>query len=149
MQNELEQYLHDHIPLSKAMKVSVVSVEENNVVLQAPLDPNINHRETVFGGSASALAILAAWSLLHTRLRRSGIDSRLVIQRNTMEYRKPIMGEFTARASLDDPDKWQQFLRMLSRKGKARVEVSSVLEYSGKEVGRLNGEFVAIEVYSA
>jgi thioesterase domain-containing protein len=81
---ELEQYLHKHIPLSKAMGVVVVSANAETAVLQASLAPNINHRETVFGGSASALAILAVWSLLHTRLRGSGIEARLVIQRNTM-----------------------------------------------------------------
>ena len=52
---ELEAYLHEHIPLSKAMGVSVVSVEEGIVILRAPLAPNINHRETVFGGVTEAL----------------------------------------------------------------------------------------------
>jgi thioesterase domain-containing protein len=141
---ELEQYLHEHIPLSKAMAVSVVSVEQGAVILKAPLAPNINHRETVFGGSASALAILAAWSLLHTRLRAEHGASRLVIQRNTMEYEQPIAGEFTAHSTLEQPDQWQQFTRMLVRKGKARIAVSSVLQHAGRPVGRFTGEFVAL-----
>lgn len=141
---ELEQYLHAHIPLSRAMAVSVASVEPHEVVLAAPLAPNINHRETVFGGSASALAILAAWSLLHTRLRSEGISSRLVIQRNTMEYEQPILGDFTARSFLQQPAQWEQFKRLLARRGKARVAVSSVLEHAGQVVGRLTGEFVAL-----
>jgi thioesterase domain-containing protein len=130
--------------LSKAMAVSALSVAEDAVVLRAPLAPNINHRDTVFGGSASALAILAAWSLLHVRLRSDGLTGRLVIQRNTMEYLQPIAGEFTARSSLQQPDGWQQFTRMLARKGKARIEVSSVLEHAGVAVGRFTGEFVAL-----
>jgi thioesterase domain-containing protein len=141
---EVEHYLHEHIPLSKAMAVSVMSVEPDAVVLRAPLAPNINHRETVFGGSASALAILAAWSLLHARLRSEGVASRLVIQRNTMEYEHPIPGDFTARASLERPEHWQQFTRMLARKGKSRITVCSVLEHAGQVVGRLTGEFVAL-----
>ena len=141
--SDLAHYLHAHIPLSKAMAVSVDSVDPHGVVLRAPLAPNINHRDTVFGGSASALAILAAWSLLHTRLRSEGISSRLVIQRNTMEYEQPIVGEFTARSFLEQAQ-WQQFTRMLARKGKARIAVSSVLEHAGQEVGRLTGEFVAL-----
>ena len=141
---ELEQYLHEHIPLSKAMAVSVASVDQDEVILGAPLGPNINHRETVFGGSASALAILAAWSLLHTRLRSEGIACRLVIQRNTMEYEKPIAGAFTARSALVEPGRWQHFTRMLARMGKARISVVSVLEHAGQPVGRLTGEFVAL-----
>lgn len=141
---ELEQYLHDHIPLSKAMEVSVVSIDEDAVTLRAPLAPNINHRETVFGGSASALAILAAWSLLHTRLRREGIAGRLVIQRNTMEYEQPICGEFVARSSLGQTEDWLKFTRMLARRGKARMTVTSVIEHAGQIAGRLTGEFVAL-----
>ncbi len=141
---ELEQYLHEHIPLSKAMSVSVVAVEEGAIALSAPLEPNINHRETVFGGSASALAILAAWSLLHTRLRSVGVTSRLVIQRNTMEYELPIEGAFTARASIEDERDWNLFMKILARKGKARIAVSSILEHAGQVVGRLTGEFVAL-----
>lgn len=142
--DELERYLHEHIPLSKAMAAHVVSVGADSVVLGAPLAPNINHRETVFGGSASALAILAAWSLLHTRLRGEGIAARLVIQRNTMEYEQPIPGDFIARSSLEEPLRWSHFTRMLARKGKARSCVVSVLECGGRIVGRLTGEFVAL-----
>jgi thioesterase domain-containing protein len=142
--HKLEQYLHDHIPLSKAMHASVVSVADDAVVLRAPLAPNINHRDTVFGGSASALAILAAWSLLHTRLQRAGISSRLVIQNNTMDYQLPILGEFTARSFIEQPEAWQRFVGTLTRKGKARISVTSVLEHAGKLAGTLKGEFVAL-----
>jgi len=142
--HELQAYLHAHIPLSHAMQVSVLDITADSVLLAAPLAPNINHRETVFGGSASALAILSAWALLHTRLRDAGVASRLVIQRNTMDYELPIVGDFTARSSLADPDAWPQFTRMLSRRGKARMEVRAVLECAGQVVGRLSGEFVAL-----
>jgi len=126
------------------MAVSVVSVQSDSVILRAPLAPNINHRETVFGGSASALAILAAWSLLHVRLTNENIASRLVIQRNTMEYDQPILGDFTAHSSLAQPDRWDRFTRMIARKGKARIAVASSLQYGGNVVGRFSGEFVAL-----
>lgn len=141
---ELQSYLHEHIPLSRAMQATVLAVESDGVTLGAPLAPNINHRETVFGGSASALAILAAWSLLHTRLAAQGIQTRLVIQRNTMEYEEAILSDFTARSTLDDPAQWPMFTRMLARKGKSRIAVVSQLACEGRRVGRLWGEFVAL-----
>ena len=140
---ELEDYIHGHIPLSRAMGVSVVSVEDDALILQAPLGPNINHRQSVFGGSASALAILAGWALLHVRLRAEGLANRLVIQRNITEYQRPILGPFTARATLEHPDRWKRFAAMLERKGKARVTVSAVLKQADQVVGSFTGEFVA------
>ena len=126
------------------MQVSVVRVDFETAVLEAPLLPNINHRETVFGGSASALAILAAWALLHTRMMQEEIQCRLVIQQNTMNYEKPILGAFRARATLDHPARWENFLKSLRRHGRARLEVSSVLHCEGETVGRLHGRFVAL-----
>ena len=141
---ELAHYIHEHIPLSKAMGVSVVAVEDDAIILQAPLEPNLNHRQTVFGGSASALAILASWALLHVRLQAAGIADRLVIQRNVMEYRHPIDGPFTARSMLERPDAWRQFTVMLARRGRARITVVAVLEHMGRVAGRFSGQFVAL-----
>ena len=143
---ELEAYLHGHIPLSAAMQVAVAAIDPDGVTLRAPLAPNINHRDTVFGGSASALAILAAWSLLHTRMQSEGVAARLVIQSNTMDYALPILGEFSARSALEQPEAWPRFLRTLARMGKARTRVTAVLECDGQVVGRLTGEFVALVV---
>ncbi|MDB5341767.1 MAG: thioesterase [Schlesneria sp.] len=142
--SDLQQYLHEHIPLSKAMSVKVVSVGLETVMLSAPLQPNINHRETVFGGSASALAILAAWCLIHTKLTSEGIVSRLVIHENTMSYDKPITGEFTAVSKLQNQELWPKFKAMLRRKGKARIFVAADLIFQGQVTGRFTGEFVAL-----
>jgi thioesterase domain-containing protein len=141
---EIQTYLHQHIPLSAAMEVEVLEVDEHHVCLQAPLTPNINHRETVFGGSASAVAILSAWSLLHFRLRHADVDCQLVIQRNSMEYRRPISTDFKATARLVEPDSWVRFQTTLERRGKARIRVLAVLEADGSEAGFFEGVFVAL-----
>lgn len=126
------------------MQVCVVDVSETRLVLSAPLPPNVNHRETAFGGSVSAMAILSAWSLLHTRLRASGIEAQLVIQRNTVHYDLPIAGTFTATASLPGAAAWEAFLRTFARRGKARIAVPAVLECAGEVVARFEGQFVAL-----
>lgn len=142
--HQLERYLHKHIPLSAAMQVTVQSLTAKSLTLQAPLAPNINHQETVFGGSASTLAILSAWSLLHSRLAQEGIASQLVIQRNEIAYLKPMTEDFTATAELVDEQDWTRFLKMLRRKGKARIRVAAVL-YSGQLLaGKFSGEYVAL-----
>ncbi len=142
--SKLEKYLHDHIPLSSAMKVEVVETDGNCVKLTAPLAPNINHRDTVFGGSASAVAILAAWTLLHVRLTEAGISSRVVIQRNSINYDKPIPESFVASAVLKDSTRWDKFLTLLKRKGRARITVAVELFCAGDKVGELEGDFVAL-----
>jgi thioesterase domain-containing protein len=140
---ELERYLRANIALTNAMQVSVVSVAPEEMVLRAPLAPNLNPHGTVFGGSASALAILSAWSLVFVRLRDAGIAAHLVIRRNTMAYEAPIRGEFDARAHVD-PHVWQAFIAAFEKKGSARLDVAATLEFDGRIVARFVGEFVAL-----
>lgn len=142
---ELERYLHERIPLSRAMGATVITANAEEVLLSAPLAPNVNHRETVFGGSASALCILAAWSLVHVRLLATGTRSRLVIQRNTMEYLLPIQGQFSARARLESDSDWERFERSLTRKGRGRIDLTAILECGADTAGRLTGTFVALK----
>ncbi|MCE7795492.1 thioesterase domain-containing protein [Sphingobium sufflavum] len=140
---DLEDYLHRQIPLSAAMRVDVLSGTAQSVVLSAPLEPNINHKSTVFGGSASAVAILSAWSVLHLRLVEAGLACEVVIQSNAMDYERPILGRFTATSSLVEEGDWPPFLKMLRRKRLARIEVQSTLTYGNAVAGRLKGRFVA------
>lgn len=144
----LEDYLHRHIPLSKAMGIRVASAGPDAVILHAPLAPNINHRETVFGGSAAAAAMLAAWSLIHTRLKDAGIDARVVIRRHAMTFDAPMADAFTVRAFLSRPADWDGFVKQFARKGIARVAVTAVLDCGGGDAASFDGEFVALRMPS-
>jgi thioesterase domain-containing protein len=145
----LQKYLYEHIPLSKAMGVEVLEATRNGVKLSAPLSPNINHRETVFGGSASAVAILSAWSLLYLRLKQENMDSRIVIQRSTVTYEHPITDTFTASSVIRDPAAWLKFVDALRRKNRARAIVHSTLHCNDRRVGEFEGEFVALDTRAA
>ncbi len=141
--SELEEHLRRQIPLSAAMEIAVREAAANSIVLSAPLKPNINHMQTVFGGSAPALAILAAWSLVHVRLADEGFKCAVVIQSNHMDYDRPIAGCFTAVSFLSDGSDWPNFMRTLRRRRLARIEVQSVLRHEDAVAGRFTGRFVA------
>ncbi len=145
---ELQQYLHEHIPLSQAMCVEALAATVEGVTLSAPLAPNINHRETVFGGSAAALAILSAWSLLHLRLQEENLNSRLVIHRSAMDYERPITEAFTSSSAIPDETTWLKFMNTLRRKQRARISVIAVLHCKEERVAQFEGEFVALLMQS-
>ena len=140
----LERFLRERIPLTAALGVRVTLATRGGVHLWAPLAPNVNHSGTVFGGSAAAVATLAAWTLLHRRLTESGLAARPVIQRSRMEYERPIEGDFEARCAFGDEALWERFRRLLARRGRARITLTAELWCGLHAVGRLTGEFVAI-----
>ncbi len=143
---DVQAYLHQHIPISAAMGVEVIGCDDSGATLRAPLAPNINHRATVFGGSASAVAILAAWTWLHFTLRHAGQTSRLVIQGNSMAYLEPIADDFEASCAAPPAATVEQFLRTLARHGRARIAVTAELRCGGKKVATFSGDYVAVKV---
>ncbi len=140
----LERYLHERIPLSVALGVRVAAASPECVRLTAPLEANVNHIGTVFGGSAAAVATLAAWGVLRLRLAAAGLGARTVIQRSRMEYERPITSDFEAECRLTDPVAWKRFAATLSRHGRARLRLVTELSCAHQAVGHFDGEFVAL-----
>ena len=140
----LEAYIHHQIPITSAMGVQIVEATTDRVELSAPLAPNINHHETVFGGSAAAVATLAAWTLVLVRMRNEDLTGRLVISSNSMMYQKPIVADFTAVATADELKTWGKFVVGMTRKGRGRLQATSRLLLNSDQVAEFEGQFVAI-----
>ena len=140
---ELEKYLHEHIPLSKAMETTVISVDDDAVALSAPLEPNLNHRGTAFGGSVATLAILSGWTHVHFKLRREGIETHTVIHESSVHYDKPIQDRLIACCGDLPPEVWARFIRTLKRKGKARIRVQATVHSAGQAACSFQGSYVA------
>lgn len=141
---QAEAYLHRHIPLSRALEVHVVRLDLDGATLEAPLRPNLNHRGTAFGGSLSALGILAGWVLVHSSLLRAGWNPRLVIQRHEVDFTAPAEATFEAWAPAPHPDAWSSFLHTYRRRNRARIDVSCELRSEGRRIGASTGRYVAV-----
>ncbi len=143
--DSIERYLHDRIPISQAMAVSVMAIDENGVILSAPLHPNINHRSTVFGGSISTLAILSAWTFVHVRLQALALPCQIVIKHNSIDYLKPIAGDFQAHCRTPPPPDWDKFIATIERRGKGRIVLNAeVFTPKGILAANFQGEYVAL-----
>lgn len=140
----LQTYLAEHIPLSTAMAVQVLSADMDGVELQAPLAPNINHRGTAFGGSISTLATLACWSLLRVRTDGLPVLPHLVVRRNSVEYLQPVNGAFLASVRFPADCDWAQFLQQLATRGRARVTLQAEVHSEDGVAARFEGDFVAL-----
>lgn len=146
---DLEGFLLRRIPLAKFMRVAVLEVEPDSVVLTAPLEPNSNVHQTLFGGSAASVALIAAWSLLFTRMSAEAVTGAVVVHRHSMTYLKPVLGQFTAHGRFATPDAWRDFVDALDRKGRGRIGLDADLHFNGEVAAHLKGEFYASRVSDA
>jgi thioesterase domain-containing protein len=126
------------------MELQVERSRTDSVVLKAPLEPNVNHRETVFGGSAAALAMLAGWGLVYINVN-DWIDSkRIVIQQNEMAFEEPIKGTFTASCESPPDSEWNEVRSNLNRWDKARIHLDVTVAVEGERVGTFEGAYVIV-----
>ena len=142
--SSLERYLHDHIPISRHLGTRVLDAGANAVRLAAPLAQNVNHRQTVFGGSLSALAILAAWAWLHVNLRGDGFVGQIVIQSHSMKYLAPADADFEALCRAPGEERWAHFRQTLVQRHRARIELDAELSVGERLVASFRGQYAAL-----
>ena len=130
----LESVLHHDIPLTRDMGLRVLDWREQQLSLYLPLDPNVNHKSTMFGGSLYCGGVLAGWGWLHLRLKEEGItDGHIVIQEGQISYPLPVTGDATAICPVPDAKVWKKFLAMYQRYGRARLTLHTHIVNQGSE----------------
>ena len=78
----LQSTLHTEIPLTQTMGIKVIAYGDRQLTLKAPLQPNINHKSTAFGGSLYSIAVLSGWGLLFLLLQEQELSGQIVIARS-------------------------------------------------------------------
>ena len=139
---ELQDLLHNQIPLSAAMGLTVRALNGRSLTLSAPLAANHNHAGTMFAGSQHALASLAGWGLLRAWADNNHWSAELVLAHADIRYLRPAAGDLEATASLDD----EQLARLREARddnGAVRLELRIDLLVDGTVCSRFTGLFAA------
>jgi len=132
---ELQARINRTIPLSEAMGYRIAELDEQHILVAAPLAPNINIHGSGFAGSIYSLGILTAWGMCAHLIDLAGIHAELVVARANIRYRLPIRGDILCRCEIME-EAAAAFIHDLTLKGRSRI----VLEVS---IG--NGPAASIE----
>ena len=120
---ELQEVMHELIPISSSMGVVVSEYKKDTLTLTAPLNKNINHQQSAFGGSISALAALAGWGILQLKLSELDLDCNTVVADAHIKFLKPIREDLVCEAKLHRTH--TQLLRGIKNNGSAIVELDT------------------------
>ncbi|MRR54277.1 MAG: thioesterase [Deltaproteobacteria bacterium] len=129
----LEVTFHNKIPITRAMGIRVLRYDGTNLVLGAPLEPNVNDKGTAFGGSLYSLLVLAGWGLIHLKLKEEGINGEIMIHESTVSYSEPLTSDWQAHCRLPEAAGYTHFLEKLHSKGRARLALEAQI-MSGPQV---------------
>ena len=140
--NHLESVLHNEIPLTQSMEISVKHCDSSKVELSAPLTPNINHKCTAFGGSLYSIAVLCGWSFIYQQMQINNLSGHIVIQHSEVDYNKPVDGKISAVCELVDEKVITRFIKTVKRKGRGRIKLSVKVLYKGNIAVQFLGHYV-------
>jgi len=139
---QIQELLHTKIPITRALGVKVEAYDGERLILSAPLDPNINHMGTAFGGSLNALAVLSGYGLLWLEMQNP--ECHIVIRESSISYYHPVRGEIRATCARPHEETLYEFKKTFHEKGRARIALSSTIEDAGITCVRFQGTFVAL-----
>jgi len=132
------------IPLVAAMQVEVAALEQDRLLLRAPLAANVNDKGSAFGGSLVSLMTLAGWGLASARVAAAGLAAEVYVADSSVRYLAPLHGPLQASAWLEEGS-WEEFLATLAQRRRARCRIAARIDLpGGGEATVLSGRFVAI-----
>lgn len=132
----------ERIPLAGFIDARIEILDESGLTVRAPLGKNCNHMGTAFAGSLQSLATLTAWGIA-VALSGDCPDRHVVIQSSSMNFLKPVTGDFTAFCPVPESTVADKFCRQLDRKGRARISLGADVRQKDKLVATFSGDFVA------
>lgn len=137
---ELEQTWHEEIPISKAMGIRVADFANDQLVVRAELEPNINVHGTAFAGSLYAIAALCGWGMTWLQLRSRRIDGSIVIADGKIHYDRPVKEPIVATCRFIASDQ-AEALAKLAAEGKTRFILDCVIRANGSDAARFTGDY--------
>jgi thioesterase domain-containing protein len=139
---ELQSVLLRTIPLTQHIGLSVISYEAGQLVLKAPLTPNINHQQTAFAGSLNALLTLAGWGQVWLILKELDLTGEIVIQDSSSNYLRPVNHDFVAACFRPEQEQIVRFTTGLQKKGIARLELCANIYTDDSVAVTFKGRYV-------
>ena len=109
---ELQNVLHNEIPITRRIGIQVEHCDVDRIVLTAPIEPNINHKCTAFGGSLYSVAVLAGWSFVFHNMKLHHLHGHIVIQHSDVDYIAPVDGQIRAECVMVDQENLYRFIKM-------------------------------------
>jgi thioesterase domain-containing protein len=141
-----ELFLHEMIPLAKAMGVGVEVSDESKLVLIAPKEPNRNSLNTAFGGSLVSLATLAGygvvWDLMKDAKSGEKPTWHIVVKESRAAYRRPVLGDLRAICERPAQAAIAEFREALSRYGRAKLKLRTAIIEDGNVAVDVTAAFV-------
>jgi len=133
--------LRRDIPLAAFMQLQAEAWDGQLLMLKAPLQPNINDKQTAFAGSLASLTTVTGWAALMLWAREQVGVCQVAVYASEMHYRHPVTDDFAAIATLPEASVMSAVAQQIHSKGKARVTLPIRIEEAGRSAVSLTASY--------
>jgi len=138
--------LQRDIPLAGFMQLETVAWDGHSLTLKAPLQPNINDKNTAFAGALASLVTVTGWAALMLWSREHLGACQVAVYESEIKYRYPISQDFSATAVLPDPEAMAAVALQIRSKGKARAHLQVAIAEAGRAAVTLTAGYAVWQV---
>ena len=128
---QLQQMIHEFVPLSQHAKISVCSYDGKSIRLAAPLAENLNPVGNVFAGSLHLTLTLAGWGLIWFLLQELGLQATVVLYDSACQYKRPVKQDFSAVCYRPGERQVEHFMKVIQRRRKGRLQAIGEVQEDG------------------
>ena len=144
-QAEAQQYIETHIPITKAMGMTINALSMEAVRVGMPIAENINHRGSAFGGSIDSLFLTTGWAFIRFLIDHYEPTPIIVGSRGETKFIKPILEDFEASLIIPPKEEIDKFLATFDRFGRARITTQAVIEKEDELYAQFEGDYVVVK----
>lgn len=119
---EIQNIIDHKIGPASALGFKVSKYNGQQLSLQAPLERNLNHHGTAFGGSLFSLAAVCGWGFVLLKLREQDLHGLIVVKSSSVDYLAPVNGDLSVTCGADGASV-TEFIQAFKTKGRARLLV--------------------------
>lgn len=141
---EAQEYIETKIPITKHMGMEIKELSRESVRVGLPLEPNLNHHDSAFGGSIESLFFVTGWCLVQYLIEDFDPEPVIVGRRGRVSFTGAIRQDFDAQLHIPGEEEIKEFLSDLKTRGKARITAKAFIEIEGKTCAEFEGDFVVL-----
>jgi thioesterase domain-containing protein len=141
----LNNFVINTLDLAVSMDIAIESYDRETLVLSAPLEKNINDKNTAFGGSLYVLNVMTCWGMVYMKCREGGIEiPNIVVSHAEIDYLAPVPDKIII-ASCTISDEFDGFIEYYDGNGRSRVRLQSSVVTAGKTAVLFKGKYAIID----
>ena len=135
--------LKEQVPLITHMGIDVISWDGSTVVVEAPLEPNLNTHGTAFGGSLYCVGAMTGWSALHLTLMDAGHLPSVWLAKGEVAYLKPVRGTLRARTTITDEQR-HRILTGYEQNGRVKTSIDISIKEGDDDAASMSALYAAM-----